>query len=48
MLGSALTVSPSDADSTMNSAGLPFSWAAMMNSSASAAAGTRDLTPVSR
>ena len=45
MLGSALTVSPSDADSTMNSAGLPFSWAAMMNSSASAAAGTSDLTP---
>ena len=46
MLGSALTVRPSATDSTMNSAGLPFSWAATMNSSASAAAGTSDLTPV--
>ena len=48
MLGSALTVSPFDDDSTMNSAGLPLSWAPTMNSSASAAAGTSDLTPSSR
>ena len=48
MLGSALTVSPFDDDSTMNRAGLPFSCAPMMNNSASAAAGTNDLTPSSR
>ena len=48
MLGSALTVRPVVDASTMNMAGLPFSCAAMMNTSASAAAGTRDLTPSSR
>ena len=48
MLGSALTVRPLADDSTMNNAGLPFSCAPTMNSSASAAAGTNDLTPSSR
>ena len=48
MLGSALTVRPFADDSTMNNAGLPFSCAPTMNSSASDAAGTKDLTPSSR
>ena len=48
MLGSALTVRPCEDDSTMNNAGLPLSCAPMMNSSASAAAGTSDFTPYSR
>jgi len=48
MLGSDFTVRPLVDDSTMNSAGLPLSWAATMNNSAFAAAGTSDLTPSSR
>ncbi|COV50680.1 Uncharacterised protein [Mycobacterium tuberculosis] len=48
MLGSALTVRPLAADSTMNSAGLPPSCAPTINSSASAAAGINDFTPSSR
>ena len=48
MLGSGFTVRPSLDDSTMNKAGLPLSCAATTNNSASAAAGTNDLTPSSR
>ena len=48
MLGSAVTETPCDDDSTMNSAGLPLSCAATMNNSAFAAAGTNDLTPSRR
>ncbi len=50
MLGSALIppTPPALDASTMNSAGLPSSCAATMNNSASAAAGTSDLTPSRR
>lgn len=48
MLGSGVTDTPCDDDSTMKSAGFPFNCAATMNNSAFAAAGTNDFTPSSR